>query len=141
MLNDWAGEPRSGRQTAGVLAFLQASFSHWIRDEDGPAWPLVLWLTHDDPAIAAVVARLWARSLVARDADNGVRLVMRDWALAAERDPAIRAAFVALFAAVPETPRQANLLMIHAEKLRTGKPASPDTARRLLDSLMKVATR
>jgi hypothetical protein len=141
MLNDWAGEPRSGRQTAGVLAFLQASFSHWIRDEDGPAWPLVLWLAHSDPAVAAVVAKLWARSLVARDADNGVRLVMRDWALAAERDPAIRAAFVALFAAVPETPRQANLLMIHAEKLRTGKPASPDTARRLLDSLMKVATR
>ncbi|MEU4619994.1 hypothetical protein AB0G04_08430 [Actinoplanes sp. NPDC023801] len=139
MLNDWAGEPRSGRQTAGVLAFLQASFSHWVRDEDGPAWPLVLRLAHSDPAVAAVVAKLWGRSLVARGADNGVRMVMRDWALAAERDPAIRAAFVELFAAVPETRRQADLLMIHAEKLRTGKPASPDTARKLLDSLSKVA--
>jgi hypothetical protein len=137
LLNDWSAEERKGRQAAGVLGFLQAGWTQWVREDDGPAWPLLLWLADRDTATAAVVAKLWGRALVARGADNGVRVVLRGWALAAEREPEMRRAFVELFTAVPETQRQADLLRIHAERLRTGKPASPDTAGRLLDALLK----
>ncbi|WP_328475434.1 hypothetical protein OHA21_19175 [Actinoplanes sp. NBC_00393] len=137
LLHEWAGELRRGRQAAGVLAFLQASWSQWVREGDGPAWPLTLWLADRDTAMAALVAQLWGAALIARGADNGVRVVMRAWALAAERDEGIRRAFVELFAAVPTTQRQADLLMNHAENLRTAKPSSPDTARNLLDALTK----
>ncbi|HEU4347696.1 MAG TPA: hypothetical protein VFR35_07900, partial [Actinoplanes sp.] len=137
LLNDWSAEGRRGRQAAGVLGFLQVGWTQWEREGDGQAWPLLLWLADRDTAMAAIVANLWGRSLIARGADNGVRVVLRSWALAAEREPEMRRAFVELFTAVPETQRQADLLRIHAEKLRTGRPASPDTARKLLDALTK----
>ena len=35
------------------------------------------------------------------------------------------------------SPREAIVLKKHAENPRTGKPASPDTARRMLDALTK----
>ncbi|MFG1607802.1 hypothetical protein [Actinoplanes sp. NPDC049265] len=137
LLAGWSEETRRGRQSAGVLGFLQAAWTRWIRFDDGVSWPLLLWLSDQDPAMSATIAKLWRTALIARGADDGVRIVLRSWALAAEREPGLRGAFVRLFSAVPETQRQADLLRMHAEKLRTGKPASPDTARRLLDALLK----
>lgn len=137
LLDSWSAEGRKGRQTAGVLGFLWAAWTQWTETEDGPSWPLLLRLAERDVAAAAVIARLWARSLVAAGADSGVRVALRSWAQAAERDPGQRGAFVRLFSAVPATQRQADLLKHHAENLRTRKPASPDTARKLLDALAK----
>ncbi|GIE94630.1 hypothetical protein [Paractinoplanes rishiriensis] len=139
LLASWSDEPRRGRQAAGVLGFLQAAWTQWQREGDGPAWPLLLRLADRDRSMSAEVATLWRRALVAPGADHGVRVVLRSWAFAAERDPELRRAFVELFMAVPRTERQANLLRHHAERLRTAKPATPDTARRLLEALTKAS--
>ena len=137
LLAAWADEPRRGRQAAGVLGFLQVAWSRWIREEDGPAWPLLLWLADRDATMATAVRKVWRISLIAPDTDNAVPAVLRSWASAAESVPDMRRAFVDLFTGVPETERQAKLLRFHADQLRTGKPASPDTARKLLDALTK----
>jgi hypothetical protein len=135
LLAGWSDEPRRGRQLAGVLGFLQAAWTRWVRLDDGSSWPLALRLAHEDAGMAAVVAKLWRNALLARGGDDGVRIVLRSWALAAERQDELRAPFVTLFTDVPRTQRQADLLRLHAEKLRTGRPASPDTARKLIDAL------
>jgi hypothetical protein len=137
LLASWAGERGRGRQAAGVLGFLQVAWSRWIREEDGPAWPLILWLADHDAAMAETVRRVWRISLIAAGTDNAVPAVLRSWASAAEPVPEMRRAFVELFMGVPATDRQKDLLRFYADQLRTGKPASPDTARKLLDALTK----
>ncbi|MFI5932216.1 hypothetical protein [Actinoplanes sp. NPDC051494] len=136
LLDSWSAEGRNGRQLAGILGFLQVGWTLWT-EVDGVRWPTLLWIADHDDAARDVVARLWSRALVAPDADDGLWVVLRTWAQLAERTEALRPAFVRLFTAVPTTRRQADLLKRHAETLRTGKPASPDTARKLLDALMK----
>ncbi|GAA1625495.1 hypothetical protein [Actinoplanes couchii] len=132
LLNDWAADGCAVRRTAGVFGFLRAAYRRGEPDR-----PLILSLTGHDPAIATVVAGLWGWSLITPGAGDAVRTVLRSWAAAAERDPEVRDTFVRLFAAVPRSTRQAGLLMIHAEKLRSGRAGAPDTARRLLDVLTK----
>ena len=107
------------------------------RQDDDRRWPMVLWLADQDPAATEMIARLWSRALIAPGADHGVRVVLRTWAQWAERNPEQRPAFIKLFAAVPRSQRQADLLTTLAGELRTGKPPSPDTARNLIDALTK----
>lgn len=136
LLDTWSGEGRNDRQTAGVFGFLRMALRLSKQDGD-QGWPMVLWLAEHDPESAELIARLWSRALIAPDTDDGVRAVLRTWAQWAEHNPEHRPAFVRLFAAVPRSRRQADLLTKLAEELRTGKPPSPDTARNLIDALMK----
>jgi hypothetical protein len=136
LLDTWSGEGRNERQTAGVFAFLQMALRLSKQDGD-QGWPMMLWLAEHDRESAELIARLWSRALIAPDTDDGVRAVLRTWAQWAEQNPEFRPAFVRLFAAVPRSRRQADLLTKLAEELRTGKPPSPDTARNLIDALMK----
>jgi hypothetical protein len=137
MLDAWSQETRNGRQAAGVLGFLEVAWTLRVYDDNEVSWPALLWLAAEDEAAAQIIARLWSNALIAPDADDGVRVVLRTWAQSAEHHPEQRPAFVRLFTAVPRTPRQADLLRRHAQTLRTGKPPSPDTARKLLDALTK----
>lgn len=136
LLDSWSDEGRNGRQTAGVLGFLRMAW-RLGRQEGDRRWPMLLWLAAEDPEAAEVIARLWSRALIAAGADHGVRVVLRTWAQWAENNPGQRPAFVELFAAVPRSQRQADLLTKLAEELRTGKPPSPDTARNLIDALLR----
>ena len=136
LLDSWSDEGRNGRQTAGVLGFLRMAW-RLGRHEGDRRWPMLLWLADQDPGAAEVIARLWSRALIAPNADDAMRVVLRTWARWAERHPEQRPAFVRLFATVPRSPRQAALLTNLAEDLRTGKPPSPDTARNLIDALTK----
>ena len=136
LLDSWSDEGRNGRQRAGVLGFLQMAWRLGRQDDDR-RWPMVLWLADQDPAATEMIARLWSRALIAPGADHGVRVVLRTWAQWAERNPEQRPAFIKLFAAVPRSQRQADLLTTLAGELRTGKPPSPDTARNLIDALTK----
>lgn len=149
LLDAWSTEGRNGRQVAGVLGFLQVAWTLWTTVDD-TSWPTLLWLAElgrqdddDGPTrrVRDTVAALWSRALVAPGADNGVRIVLGSWADAAQRDPDLQPAFVSLFAEAVRTPRQAQLLSRHADRLRTRKPAAPDIARKLLDALKEGALR
>ncbi|MFC0002845.1 hypothetical protein [Micromonospora siamensis] len=145
LLDDWSGERQSGRQSAGVLGFLEVAASTWRTEttpDDKVRWPLLLWLSSvgatTDPALAPirpVIARLWGRALVGRGTDHAVHRVLRGWAGSAERWPELRPHLIHLLLEAAVTERQLGLLAGHARRWRHPEPLAPDVAARLLDVL------
>ncbi|MEV0153948.1 hypothetical protein AB0H57_09440 [Micromonospora sp. NPDC050686] len=145
LLDDWSAESASGRQSAGVLGFLEVAASLWLprSSPDGEVhWPALLWLatvgaTEDTELAPArpIIARLWGRALVAPRADDAVHRVLRGWAWSAQRWPELRPHLIQLLVEAATTKRQGQLLAAHARRWRDPEPLAPDLAARLLDVL------
>jgi hypothetical protein len=142
LLDDWSGQTKVLRQTAGVWGFLEVAqgLSTTVSTPDGPLrWPTVLWLaTEADGADAAreVIVRIWSKVLRAPDADFGVHRVLRNWARSAEREPRLRQPLVSLLVDIAGmSPRLAALVAAHARTWRQREPVAPDLAIRLLEAL------
>jgi hypothetical protein len=160
LLDDWSGQTRTLRQTAGVWGFLEVALglSTAVPTADGVVrWPTLLWLangaengtgdaatppddTTADPATSAAtreaIVRTWSKVLRAPDAGAGVHRVLRNWARWAEAEPRLRPALVSLLVDVANmSPRLADIVASHARTWRQKEPAAPDLALRLLEAL------
>ena len=139
LLDDWSGQTKVLRQTAGVWAFLEVAQGLTTRDstpEGAVRWPTVLWFAHGDEAMREVIVRLFGKVLRAPDAYHGVHAVLRSWARRAEHEPQPRQAMVSLLVDVAGlSPRLADLVVAHARTWRQKEPVAPDLAIRLLEAL------
>lgn len=145
LLDDWSGQTRVLRQTAGVWGFLEVAqgLSTTVPGPDGALrWPTVLRLAEEDPDAREVVVRLFGRVMRAPGVENGVRQVLRSWARSAEREPRLREPLVRLMVDVAGlSPRLGTLVCAHARTWRQREPVAPDLALRLLEALDRTLDR
>ncbi len=139
LLDDWSGQTKVLRQTAGVWGFLEVAQGLTTTEPtaDGVVrWPTVLRFADEDAAMREVIARLFGKVLRAPDAYYGVHAVLRNWARRAEREPRLRQAMVSLLVDVAGmSPRLADLVAAQARTWRQTEPVAPDLAIRLLEAL------
>jgi hypothetical protein len=140
----WVGDARSGRQTAGVFAFLEIASTLWRERRTGDVavwWPSLLAMADDAKESGddrRLIVELWSVAVRAPRVDRLLQRVVSRWARAAEGDSVMRSAFIELFVEVSACgPRQQSIVMHCARTWRNNKQAAPETAARLLEALAR----